>query len=453
MLVLGRLLGPSEFGLIGMALFFVGIGQLITDFGIGSAIVQAQSHDRVVLSSCFWLNLGIAITLCAMLIAGAPLVGRFYGRPDVVPVVMVLSAALVLNAMQTVPASLLYRQMRFRVLTLSQLAGSFLGSLVAIVLAYLGAGVWALVVQTIVGTLTTLFSYAVAQRWLPHFEFSASRVAALARFSGALFATRLLDYAHRSADSVLVGRVLGAESVGLYSVAVQVMLYPLQQVSSVFVKVLFPVLVQLRGDLPRLRSAYLQAVSSIALVTFPLMGGLFVLANDFVSVVFGPKWAELTSLLRVLSWVGMMQSVAATMGTLYISTGNAALALRVTMVATPVVIAGMAAGLPWGIYGVAVGYACASFSLFYYTGKVAFRLVGLDFKSFFAVLWGSSAATAIMIATLYFALPVGVEWEPHTRLLLFVLLGACTYAAATWHLNRAQLLEVYAAIRTLRERR
>jgi O-antigen/teichoic acid export membrane protein len=227
------------------------------------------------------------------------------------------------------------------------------------------------------------------------------------------------------------------------------MVYPLQHISSVFVRVLFPVLARLHGDLPRYRSAYLQTVSSIALVTFPLMGGLFVLAPDFVLVVFGPKWTEMVSVLEVLAWVGMLQSVATTTGTLYISTGNAALALKVTLVSTPIFIMGMAAGLPWGIYGVAVGYALTSLIIACYTGTLAFRLVALDFKSFFAVLAGPAAATAIMIGALLLALPIGATWDSHERLFAGVLGGAAVYAAATLWLNRAQLFEVYATVRTL----
>ena len=449
LLVLGRLLAPGEFGLIGMAMFFIGVGQLVADFGIGSAIVQSKSPDAVELSSCFWLNLAVAFALCLLFLACAPLIGRFYARPDLAPVVAALSITMLLNALQTVPGALLYRAMRFGDLTVSQLAGSVLGSLAAIGLAFFGAGVWALVAQPLVGTLTTLLGYQVANRWTPRLVFSWTRVAALARFSGALFGTKLLDYAHRSADSVLVGRVLGAQSLGIYAIAVQIMLYPLQQVSAVFVRVLFPILVQLREDLPRLRAMYLRAVASIALLTFPAMGGLFVLANDFVLVVFGQPWMEMVPLLKVLAWVGMMQSVATTTGTIYMSTGNAALALRVTMVTTPVVIIGMAVGLYWGILGVAVGYAIATFSLFHYTAKVAFRLIGLELSAFFAVLIGPSVSTAIMMGALLLVEPWGAAWTAHLRLLASVVLGAAAYLAASLAVNRAQLVETYSTVRTL----
>jgi O-antigen/teichoic acid export membrane protein len=451
LLVLSRLLGPGEFGLIGMAMFFIGLGQLFAEFGIGSAIVQARSPGRIELSSCFWLNLGIACALSLLLLVCSPLIGRFYGRSDLVGVTAALSFTLVLNSLQTVPGALLYRQMRFRALALALLAGSLCGTLLAIALAAAGAGVWALVGQPLAGALVTLVAMTAARRWFPSFEFSWQRVAAMASFGAKLFVTQLLGYANRNADSVLIGRVLGAQALGVYAIAVQIMLYPLQHVSSVFVRVLFPVLVQLKDDLPRLRSAYLRTVASIALITFPLMGGLFALAEDFVLVAFGASWIELVPVLKVLAWVGMMQSVATTTGTLFISTGNASLALRVTLVAVPVMVGGMAAGLPWGIVGVAVGYAAASFALFFYTTTVAFRIVSLKHAAFFASLAGPAAATAVMLATLSWLGPsVAGSWSAPSRLAAQVGLGTSIYALASLALNREQLRQLLATIRTLR---
>ena len=452
LLVLVRLLTPDDFGLLGMAMFFVGIGQLLADFGIGSAIVQARSTERVVLSSCFWLNLAVAALLCVVVLAGAPLIGRFYQRPDLVPVVAALSLNLFLSGLQAVPAAMLYRDMRFAELARAQVLGSLGGALFAVGLAIAGAGVWALVGQPLLGSAIALLAYAHAERWYPRFEFSWGKVAPLARFSAALLGTSLVGYANRNVDSLLVGRVLGAGPLGHYSMAIQIMLFPLQQVSSVIVRVLFPALVQIRDDLPRLRSAYLSAVASIALVTFPLMGGLFVLADDFVLVVFGPAWLEMAPVLKVLAWVGMMQSVGTTVGTIYLTTGRTDIALRVTLIAAPVLIGGMAAGLPWGIFGVATGYAIANFSLFYYTAVTAFRVIGLRLADFHQVLTRPLAATFFMVGLLVLAHAFSGTLTAAERLWSHVLLGTVLYAVASLIINRAQLSEVLRIGRTLLNR-
>lgn len=451
-LILVRLLVPEDFGLIGMAMFFVGIGQLLADFGMGAAIMHSRTNDRVILSSCFWLNVAVAAALAAAVLASAPGIAGFYKRPDLVPIVATLSLNLLLSGLLVVPSALLTREMRFAVLARSQVLGSLVGAAAAIGMAWQGFGVWALVGQPLCGAIATLLACTLASHWYPRFEFSWIKVQPLARFSAALLGTNLVGYMNRNADSLLVGRVLGAGPLGHYSMAIQLMLYPLQQVSSVFVRVLIPTLVQLQEDLPRLRSAYLKAVACIALVTFPTMGGLFALADDFVHVVFGPNWTEMAPVLKVLAWVGMMQSIGTTVGTIYLGTGNPGIALRVTLIGAPVLIGGMAAGLPWGILGVAVGYAIASFSFFYYTLLAAFRVINLPLADFHRVIIRPFCATLAMIGVLTVSVPLLQELAASYRLPLCIGVGVATYVAVSLAINRVQILELMSILRSLRSK-
>ncbi|MCC6198197.1 MAG: MOP flippase family protein [Burkholderiales bacterium] len=447
-IVLARLLAPNDFGLLGMAMFFVGIGQLFADFGIGSAIVHARSEDRIVLSSCFWLNVAVASVLALVLLGASPLIADFYRRPDLTSVVAVLALNLMLAGLQVVPQALLFRDMRFGDLARAQVLGSLAGAIVAIAFAWLGAGVWALVAQPLVGSTVALLISMAALSWRPRFEFSWPLVEPLARFSFALLGTNLVGYANRNVDSLLVGRFLGASALGLYSMAIQLMLYPLQQVSSVIVRVLFPTLVQIRGDLPRFRSAYLRAVGAIAVVAFPMMGGLFAVADDFVTVVFGPGWIGMTPVLRVLSWVGMLQSVGTTVGVIYLATGRPAIALRVTVVAAPLLIGGMAAGLPWGILGVAIGYAAASLLLFYYSAGTAFGLVYISLRELHEVVYRPLLSTLVMVGAVTLTKSMIPDVPTSIRLAIAVTSGVVAYVALSLLLNRRQLMEIFALVKS-----
>jgi O-antigen/teichoic acid export membrane protein len=451
-LILVRLLQPDDFGLLGMAMFFIGMGQLLADFGVGSALVQSRTHDERAISSCFWLNLGVAAVLAALVLACAPLVGRFYGRVDLAPLIAVLSLNLLLSGLQVVPNALLYRDLRFGQLARAQVTGSVVGAVAAISLAAAGAGVWSLVAQPLVGTTAHLVLTWHSTRWVPRWTFDTVAVKPLARFSAALLGTNLIGYGNRNIDNLLIGRFLGAGPLGHYAMAVQLMLYPLQQVSSVIVRVLFPTLVQIKDDLPRLRGAYLKAVGTIAFVTFPLMGGLFSVADDFVTVVFGPTWAPMVPALRVLCWVGMMQSVGTTVGSIYLAIGRPESALRVTLTAAPVIAAGIAAGLPWGIHGVALGYATASFLLFYYTAHNAFRLVDLRLGEFHRAVLRPLVATALMVGGMLLVARGVATQPPAVRLGVGIGTGAVLYVLVSLALNRQQVRELVAVVRNLRRR-
>lgn len=452
-LALVRLLFPEDFGLMGMAMFFVGIGQLLADFGIGSAIVQAQSHHKKVLSSCFWANLAVGVLLALIVLACSPFVGRFYGRPEVNPIVAVLSVNLILAALQVVPSALLYRDMNFSDLARAQVVGTLAGSACAIGLAWSGVGTWALVAQPLVGTTATLLVSWRSTRWLPSFEFDLRSLAPLLRFSSSLLATNLVGYANRNVDAMLIGRYVGAISLGHYSMAIQIMLYPLQQVSSAIVKVLFPTLVRISDDLPRLRSAYLRANATISLLTFPLMAGLFVLASDFVQVVFGLPWADMTPVLRILSLVGMIQSIGTTMGVIYMATGRTDLALRTTLITTPFVLMSFVAGLPWGITGVAVAYTTVTVGIFFYTGSVALGLIALPMRTFLVALRGSAVSSCVMATAVFAFLQLVEHWPSVWRLSAGVAIGAGIYVMASVWLNRPQLMDIVRTLQSLRQSR
>lgn len=449
-LVLVRLLAPEDFGLLGMAMFFIGIGQLIADFGVGSAIVQSQTRDPLTLSSCFWVNMALVAVLAALMAMAAPLIGHFYQRPDLTPLVAVLSLNLLLSGLQVMPFALLARDMRFAHSARAQVLGSLVGALAAIALAWSGAGVWALVAQPLIGSTTALLAAWWSHRWLPQMAFSWPAMAPLARFSFALLGTNLVGYGNRNIDSLLIGRFLGAGPLGLYAMAIQIMLYPLQQISSVIVRVLFPTLVQIKDDLPRLRAAYLKAVSTIALITFPLMAGLFAVADDFVLLVFGPAWVTMTPVLKVLCWVGLMQSIGTTVGTIYLSTGNPHVALRVSLIAAPVLVGGIAGGLPWGIMGVAIGYAAASYALFYYTAVTAFALIGLKLAAFHAAIVRPASASLLMLAVMLGTKSWIATWSPMPRMALIIGLGVVAYGLASAAVNRPHISELLAIVVSLR---
>lgn len=452
-IALARLLVPDDFGVMGMAMFFVGIGQMFASFGIGSAIIQARADDRIVLSSCFWLNMVVAGVLALLNLIAAPAIAAFYQRQDLVPFVAVLSLNLLLSGLMVVPQALLYRDMRFANLARAQVLGSLGGAIAAVALAWYGAGVWSLVAQPLVGSAINLAFCLVGLDWRPHLEFCWTRTKPLARFSIALLGTNLVGYANRNVDSLLVGRFLGAGPLGLYSMAIQLMLYPLQQVSSVIVRVLFPTLVQIKDDPERLRGAYLKAIGTIALTTFPMMGGLFLVADDFVIVVFGTNWIDMVPVLKVVAWIGMMQSIGTTVSAVYLAVGKPEIALRVSLVSMPVMIIGMAAGLNWGILGVAIGYGIASYGLFYYTVGTAFRLITLRIRDLHAAVIRPLLATVIMIAVLATLTPLLGPLEPLPRLGIAVVFGIVLYVSASAVINRRQLSDVISILTVALQRR
>ena len=451
-IILARTLLPEDFGLLGMAMVFVGFSQLFSDFGIGSAIVQKSEVNQLELASSFWANTLVGLVIALLLVACAPLIAEFYGNERISPVLMVLAFSLLLSALTTVPRAILYRTMEFPAVAKAQVGGSLCGAATAILMALNGYGVWSLVAQPIVGNLVNLIISWRLSRWLPSMTYAWHSIRDLVHFSGGVLGSSIITYATRNLDDLLIGKFLGSTPLGYYSFAYKLMLFPISQVSSVIVKVMFPTLSNLKDDLPRFRHVYLKSIGAISFITFPMMFGLFAVAEEFVLLVLGDKWLPMLPVLKILCFVGMFQSVGTTVGTLYLATAKTGLLFRVSMWSGLVIILSFFAGLPWGIVGVTGSYAVANMLLFYFSHVIAYRQVGLRIVELHAVLVRTLTSALIMFAAIKLFQSLASAWMPDLNttmhLGLAITVGCLAYVVAVFIVNREQVNELHGTVRS-----
>ena len=205
---------------------------------------------------------------------------------------------------------------------------------------------------------------------------------------------------------------------------------PLLNVSRTVERVMFPSLSTIQDDRPRVKRVFLRMARAVALVTFPVFTGMAVVAEPFVLGVFGAQWAGMIPLVQVLCVLGVAQSVIRLDGNLYLSQGRADLQFRVNLFVQGVIIAGIVAGLRWGVMGVAVGLTVASLATAYLRLHFAGRLVGLSFWELLRAL-GGTFWSAVAMALLVFGLDVALlaSWSPVARLAIEVPFGMAVYAA------------------------
>lgn len=443
-LILARLLAPDLFGLISMAMVFIGIAEIVVDFGLRQAIVQAPQPTAVLLSSCFWLSSGIAILAALLLCVLAPVITALYQEPRITPLLPFLGLNLFIATLSTVPRALLQRDMNFGVLTWVTFVSGLIAATTSCTMAALGCGVWSLIVQPLVGSLAGTTMTFVTCRWLPGFEFSAAGLHGVIRFSGGVLGAALLNYLNRNADNFLIGSFLGATALGYYNTAYQLMLLPLTYVSSSIGAVAYPALVQLQDDLDRYKRVYLRTCSVIAFVSFPMMSGLFVVADQFVSVVLGSQWLPSTTVIKILCPLGMMQSIATTVGLIYTSTGRTKTLFLWTSGATPFIVLSFVVGVQWGIEGIATSYAVVITIVTYISLRFAFGIIGLAIRSLLSVLWRSLVCALAMAGSVYLLDQVvlaGIVSEL-PRLAANVLSGGAIYLLLSTVINRQELNEL-----------
>jgi len=429
--VLARLLGPRDFGLIAMIAVFANFAQMYADLGFGAALIQRKEVAEAHLSSVFWVNVVVGLTLVLLFATIAPAIADFFDEPRLVRLTRAIALNFGIVSLVVVQKTLLRKHLAFRKLAIAEIGGVTVGGVLAVAAALAGLGVWALVVKALAVSLSIMVLTWIQSPWRPRWIFDWGAVRELTGFSLNFLGTNTLSYWTRNVDNLLIGRVLSAAALGVYSQAYQIFLLPLNNVSNVFGNVLFPSLALIQEDRRRVARVYLRVTRTISLVTFPMMIGLFVVADDFVYVVFGEAWAGMIPLLRVFSLVGITGSIRTITGNLYASQGRVDLQFRVSLVLQALKISLLVAGVLIGrdVFWVAVSLAVANwinhFPTFYFAG----RLVGLRFRDEVRAVTPVFVAAVVMGAIVFGAERLAPALPRPLTLAGLVLVGLLSYGA------------------------
>ncbi len=394
--VLARLLKPSDFGLIAMAMVFENVFLLLNDMGLNSGIIYKKELTEGHLSSGFWVNIAEGFLLTLILSAVAPLIARFYSKPQLTVIVVVMSTTLFISSFGMLQRAVLSKALDFRTLAVAEVSATVLSGIAAVTAAAVGLGVWSLVVQSVSLSGFTAAALFVACKWKPKMVFEWKPLKELLVYGLPLQGFGFLTYFSRNMDNLLIGKYLGSAPLGDYSMAYRFCLFPWGNVSVVISRVMFPAISTIQEEHPRVRNAYIQTNKYIALITFPLMTGLIVIAPQFVRVILGSKWTGAIVPIQVLAAVGMLQSISSTMNLIYQTQGRTMLMFLWGVVSSVVIVASFVVGLHWGIVGVAAAYLIVTTALFYPQMAIPFRLIGLRFRRFIGGLTPVILATAGM---------------------------------------------------------
>lgn len=358
--VLSRLLDETDYGLFAMVLAVIGVGELLRDFGLSSAAIQAPELSVRQRSNLFWSNTTIGLVLALAVLAGAPLVAAVYDQPRLTAIARALAVTFLLNAMMTQYRASLLRAMRFAAVATIDVLAPASALVVAIVAAVAGAGYWALVAQQLAQATVALVACVVVGRWLPAPRwYPGQQMRKFFTFGGFLLGSQLIGYVANNVDVFIIGRRLGAVDAGLYNRAFQLLMNPLNQVRTPSTTVALPVLSR-AGHSPQ----FDRIVRTGQLVLgYPVAVGLGIVvgtAYPLVDVLLGARWAGVPPILRLLAVAGTMQTMAYVGYWVYLSRGLTRQLMWYTTATSVLKIGLVVGGSQWGVVGVAAGYALAA---------------------------------------------------------------------------------------------
>lgn len=445
--LLARLVGPEAFGTVAQALVYIGVIGLLLDQGFSSALIQRPKVDPALPGAIVSVNLGVGAGLMLLTIAIAPLWASFMSTPELTLVLIALAPSLLVRAASITPRAVLLRAMDFRSIGIADVASAFVGGLLGAVAAFAGAGYWALVVQ-IVSTDVLLVAglLLVGAGRRPNLRMVLVRE--IAGFSWRAFAAGvLINSVARNVDKLLIGRFQGAEPLAFYGLAYRLLLLPVQLVGQTIGAVLFPAFARLADDLAALRTEMVRTTRAMAMLALPSMALVAAAAPQLVPGLFGHAWNPAIPVVQVLAMAGAVQAVYVPSTTpLVLGLGHARLNLRFAWLTTVVSLAGIVAGLPFGVLGVAIGYSVATASLVPVEWAIRWRLLGMPLGAQ-ALMLLPGFHVALWVAATYFLVVLALPGQAGFALALGIPLACVAGLAVLRVAHRERMAELAGMLR------
>ncbi len=441
-ILVARLLMPSDYGLVTMASVFLGIVYILSEFGVGTAVITLRELPAEHLQQLngFSALLGLGCTMLTALMA-YPL-GLFFRAPALPPVLLVVGLTFLISSLQTVSTALLRRELRFRTLAMIDIARGLLVPLVTLIGALAGLRYWALALGSVVGaivtTLLTLYHRRVAFAW--------PRLAGLKRvvhFSRDILVGRLAWIVYQDGDFAVAGRRLGSAAAGDYSLAWTLATSPIEKVTMVISDVTPSLFSAVQDDRPALKRYFLNLSEILCLVTFPASVGIALVSHDIVSVVLGAKWEGAAMPLALLALYSGVRSVTILFSHLFNATRETRFGMWVSVGGAILMLAGFIVGSFWGAAGIAAAWLVIHPLVSGYSFARVKRVLVLSGGEYLKALrLGLDGAAAMAIAVVSFHQFVAGSWPPAVRLPVSILLGATIYVLCTWVLHRSRLRHI-----------
>ena len=376
---------------------------VMKDLGLGAALIQKRNNVEESANTVFTLNLLLGMALTLVTIAIAPLVADYFRNPAVTPLLRVLGFTFVLNALGSIHIIRLQRQLAFNRKLVPDFGRSLAKGGVSIGLALAGFGVWSLIWGQIAGVITAVILAWIVYPWRPRIHIHRKLARGLLQFGSTLLLVNILDAIISNADYLVIGRTLGAESLGIYTLAYRLPELLILNLLWVVGAAIFPAYAKIQNQPDVLRQGFLTTVRYIEMISVPLCLGLFVVADPLVRVAFGEQWLEAIPIVRILALFVLVRSIGSNVGDIYKATGRPNVLAKLGLVNVVPLMLALWYGSFYGLIGIALAHLVNGFFRTFMRLWMASRLIQV---SWFDILRQLQPAFISGMALLLFAVPV-----------------------------------------------
>jgi len=437
-----RLLSPHDYGLMEMAAVLIAFLTMMNELGLGAALIQRKDMDEGMMRQIFGLLLIINASFFFLSLSAAPLAADFFKEQRLIPVIRLLSVQFVMASFVIIPQSLIDREMLFKEKSIVELVSAIAGSLATLPLALSGWGVWSLVWGSLTLNLFRTVGLNLVRPYLklPHFSFKG--IGQAISFGGYVTIARILRFFYSQTDMIIVGKFLGRQLLGFYSVAMTLASLPMEKVSGIINQVAFPAFASIQTDIQKVSSHFLRSVRIMSLLAFPILWGISSIAPEFINLLLGKKWSVAIVPLQILSLVIPVRMVSNLMSPALLGLGRADTNFLNVINASLTLPFGFLVGCHWGIIGVSIAWSSIFPIVFIFNLSRTARILKIKVRDVIGEMASPVVAAIAMYISVSLIKLFIPEFDYMVSLTASVVVGVVIYGAMVITLDRDGCLEV-----------
>lgn len=407
LVILARILAPSDFGLFGIALLTIATLETFSQTGFQQALIQKKKNTEAYLDTAWTISILRGFVLFGILYFVAPYAAIFFKAPEAKPIIQVIGISIFFKAFANIGIVYFRKELEFNKQFIYQLSGTLTDFIVAISAVLILRSVWALVFGLLAGNFVSFIVSYLIHPYRPHFDLDLAKAKKLFNFGKWIFGSSILYFLLMQGDDIFIGKLLGVTMLGFYQMAYRISNMPATEITHVISQVTFPAYSKLQDNIPKLKEAYLKVLQFTAFLSFPIAGLIFVLAPDFTKIFLGEKWLPMVPAMQALVLCGLIRSIAATCGPIFQGVGKprvltkSASARLILLIITiyPLTIR-------WGIQGTSlallISYLPVEPFIFYLTIRIIKCRVWEYIKLIILPMLGTGVMCTILLVFKYF---------------------------------------------------
>jgi PST family polysaccharide transporter len=330
------MLDPADFGLFALGFVMIEGLNIMKSLGIDSALVRRQDDVKKAADTAFFLIPASGLLFFVILFIVAPVGASFLNEPSLTDIVRALGLVFLISCLGKVPQTMLYKDMKFNYRSIAELISKLIYISVVIFLALNGFGVWSLIVAYIIQNIVQVSMEWYYSGWKPTFHFDGKIAWEMFRFGKYMLASGIVGYVYSNSDNLLVGKILGVTALGYYSFARNFSNYLNENIFSRLGVILYPAYSKIQNENEELRNIVLKMIKYVSFFSFPFCCLILIYSQELLFVFFGAKWLPASNILRIITFVGVFNSISAMMWPVFLAKGQSKIEFYITLLQTSV---------------------------------------------------------------------------------------------------------------------